>query len=537
MAKAERESTKESVVSNVIAILKEYGQLANDSAVSRAPEVIKENLIVDLVLRFSIFIKHEKPLDEKQEEIFKKVQDKQNLIIQKGEKYVKLEDKSTVNLKDVMNSDMKALLTAWDALSSILGKIDKSGKEKVIEELKMLGSEGRRSDRSAFLRKQLDQLVGKEEVPSITEKSRYQNTYTSPPPPKDTALHIAVKSGNIKEVDRLRGDPNIDVNACDAQNKTALDIAVELRRADLVSSLLRYPRIDKVYETLNNAINNTLDDVAKKNISNYEILQKNNFEIINQLINKGIKCSVEPFRRAVLEDNIELVNLLTKKPRRHRDIEYWMRNEDIFITAWKKGVSKEMLDILVMHGANMNYDHNPKNMHTKITNLLHESLEKREFDKAKQLIIYGADTSLPNEGGVTPADLIHSLNDKELKKLLETQKAEVAESLELMKKIQESKAIPPNCNDEQLNKLMFFLEHETLTYSIKKIYNFQGEYTGRKKANVIINTVQGIINKYQNAKKRAAQLAGNLLQPGPSGASSSPPRTPSPELKGSSRAL
>lgn len=356
-------------------------------------------------------------------------------------------------------------------------------------------------------------------------------------------FHEAVMSGNIKEMDRVSQDPNLDVNAQNAQGKNALGIAIDLNRPDLVFSLLNYPAIKNVVDdALDYALKHVLDNTAKK-IKNlkYDAIQKNNFEIMQYLVDKGANCSRDSFANAVLANNIEVVRLLTKGTKKYRHIEDIIKNTNIFIDAWEKGVSNDMLRELGRLGGNGNYypkgekrlykstfyKSNTENKDLYNTSFLYDSLSKGDCERAELLLTdCGADPFLPTKKGQTPEDLIKQLNNKNLNEAYESAKTRRAEAWELMKKIYISKEDPANYNDTQLNQLMTVLNNGTLTYLIKLEDNLGFTTKGVGKSNRIIGEAQGAILKHFGKKKRvldmkqqALAIAGVTLKPSTSGAS------------------
>ena len=57
----------------------------------------------------------------------------------------------------------------------------------------------------------------------------------------ETALHAAVRSGEIKEVQRLLPNSEIDYNAENSEGQTPLDLARKYRNTDIKDLLQRWP--------------------------------------------------------------------------------------------------------------------------------------------------------------------------------------------------------------------------------------------------------------------------------------------------------
>ncbi len=337
----------------------------------------------------------------------------------------------------------------------------------------------------------------------------------------ENIFHEAVRSENIKEVEGLRENPNIDVNSRNVQGKNALDISIDSGNPDLVSILLNYPAIKN--SSLDNALKRALDDTAQnKKIKNYDSSQKNNFEIIKQLVDKGANCSRDSFTKAVLANKIEIVRLLTQRTKNRHIEDNIIKNTDIFIEAWEQNVSNDILRELAMHGANVNYyprgekrfNSGAKNNNLYNTNFLYDSLSKQDVEKTNILLTYGADPWLPNNSkeGKTPENLIQQLNNKKINEVFEKAKTQIVKAAGIMREIKTLQKVPTHYNDEQLNQLMTLLNNGTLTYLIKKEDNLGETTAGIAKSNVIIEQVQGTIRKHLNTKKRASEMDSAIKQ-------------------------
>lgn len=208
MSKAEIGNKKESIVKNVIAILEENGERVNDGLVSSAADAsgVENSILVDLVNRFTIFVNTPKPIKdkEKQIQILKHREDTpiSKRVVEDGIKqyidYIVIDDGTLVNVKDSQTAEMNMLAGAGHALNSIVKNIDKSGKEKIIEELKTLADGVTQSDRSTFLRDYLDTMIGKKEEPEKIKSEHSQNSSTDMPNMSVKHKALAIVQNTLK---------------------------------------------------------------------------------------------------------------------------------------------------------------------------------------------------------------------------------------------------------------------------------------------------------------------------------------------------
>lgn len=506
MAKANEGNSNELVelvTQNIQEILKKNGKVINVQDLS------------PVVLRFLQFLKSPRDFaDEQPKQLFKHRKEVQALPknhpqYQKAEKdhiqvdtdYIKL-DGEWLNMTRDQKRDMKSLANALDYLPSILEGIENPGQQQVIEEIKKLADGIENIARVDFLREELNKVLHGKGAGIAFGHS----------------LHEAVKKGDIEEVTRLCKNSN--VNSQDYyDNSTPLHIAVQLNRADIVSTLLKHGasidlQDDNGNTPLHLASQKSYNKIAEILVTSIKV--PNDERGDGSTVDKLNKDRNSALLIAVLANNIELVRILLDKNAKINQ-RVWDPNEPfapipmvLLSYAIKRKISDDMLKELLEQGALVADDTEALYNFSKHHPPVHEAINSGNVEHLKMLIKYGVDTTLPNslafvsynKDSLTPIDLIKSLDKyettqsrsrKKMMELILMHNEEIKETFSLFKDIYHNRKCPDYCNDEKLKKLKFFLTQGTLTWTIQQEYKLGSQYKSVVKARDIVKEVNNMI--------------------------------------------